>query len=70
MYENQETGIQTFVFVDGSVHDKEEVIIKDAKQRGLLSDAGYDVIVWRYDEDLNIMAEKRKDIFRKVIDNE
>ncbi|MDA0344989.1 MAG: DEAD/DEAH box helicase [Proteobacteria bacterium] len=70
VYENQETGIQTFVFVDGSVHDKEEVIIKDAKQRGLLSDAGYDVIVWRYDEDLNIMAEKRKDIFRKVIDNE
>jgi very-short-patch-repair endonuclease len=58
------------VFIDGSVHDKEAVIEDDHKKRGLLSDAGYDVIVWRYDQQLNELVEGRKDIFRKVIDNE
>ena len=58
------------MFVDGSVHDKQEVIEGDIKKRGLLADAGYDVIVWRYDQPLDELAENRKDIFRKVIDNE
>ncbi|NVK64978.1 MAG: DEAD/DEAH box helicase [Flavobacteriales bacterium] len=70
VYENPETEIQTFIFVDGSVHDKPEVIEKDKKQRDLLAEAGYDLIVWRYDQELDAMIENRKDIFVKVIDNE
>ncbi|CAM3007531.1 DEAD/DEAH box helicase [Flavobacterium frigoris] len=70
VYDNVDVGTQTFVFVDGSVHDKEEVKEKDRKQRGLLADAGYDVIVWRYDQNLDEAIANRKDIFRKVIENE
>jgi hypothetical protein len=70
VYDNVDAGTQTFVFVDGSVHDKEEVKEKDIKQRGLLADAGYDVIIWRYDQNLDEAIANRKDIFRKVIENE
>lgn len=70
VYDNISSGSQTFVFIDGSVHDKKEVIEKDKKQRELLIEQGYDIIVWRYDQDLSKLTEERKDIFRKVIDNE
>ena len=70
VYENHETGVQTFVFVDGSVHDDEQQKIYDQKQRGLLADAGHDAIVWRYDESLDEMVDNRRDIFRKVFDND
>jgi superfamily II DNA/RNA helicase len=70
VYDNSDNGTQSFVFIDGSVHDKESVKEDDIKKRGLLADAGYDVIVWRYDQDLKEWVEGRKDIFRKVIDNE
>jgi len=70
VYDNDETGIQTFVFIDGSVHDDDEVKEQDAKKRGLLADAGYDVFVWRYDDDLAESVNNRKDIFRKVLENE
>lgn len=70
VYDNSQNGIQTFVFIDGSVHDKASVREDDDNKRGLLADAGYDVIVWRYDQELNDLMESRKDIFRKVIDNE
>jgi very-short-patch-repair endonuclease len=67
VYENN--GISTFVFVDGSVHDKPEVIEKDKKQRGLLADAGYDVIVWRYDQNIDDLIKRRKDIFKVVVES-
>lgn len=70
VYDNEDMGTQTFIFIDGSVHDKEEVKEKDLKQRTLLADAGYDVIVWRYDQNLDEAVAIRKDIFRKVIENE
>tara|TARA_R110002111_G_scaffold214166_4_gene277163 strand:- start:4873 stop:10086 length:5214 start_codon:yes stop_codon:yes gene_type:complete len=70
VYDNADDGSQTLVFVDGSVHDKAEVIEKDKKQRGLLAEQGHDVIVWRYDQSLVELTEERKDIFRKVIENE
>ncbi len=70
VYDHKDVGLQTFVFVDGSVHDNLDVIKKDNKQRTLLADAGYDVVVWRYDEPLDELMTKRKDIFRKVFDNE
>lgn len=69
VYESFETGLPTFVFVDGSVHDKKEIIEKDKKQRDLLIDAGHDIIVWRYDQPLDELVELRKDIFKKVIDD-
>ncbi len=52
------------------MHDKEDLKEKDIKQRTLLADAGYDVIVWRYDQILDETIANRKDIFRKVIENE
>lgn len=70
VYENENIGTQTFVFIDGSVHDRPDIIAKDQKQRGLLAEAGHDVIVWRYDEELDEAVAKRKDIFRKVLENE
>jgi len=70
VYDNHENGTQSFLFIDGSVHDKESVKEDDHKKRSLLADAGYDVIVWRYDQKLNELMESRKDIFRKVVDNE
>ncbi|MFN7910791.1 MAG: DEAD/DEAH box helicase [Bacteroidota bacterium] len=70
VYENADIGTQTFVFIDGSVHDKKEVAERDVKQRALLADAGYDAIIWRYDEALDDLVERRKDIFRKVLENE
>ncbi|MGE4346134.1 MAG: DEAD/DEAH box helicase [Flavobacteriaceae bacterium] len=70
VYDHKDIGLQTFVFIDGSVHDNHEVVEKDKKQRALLADAGYDVVVWRYDESLDDLMIKRKDIFRKVFDNE
>jgi len=70
VYDNETIGTQTFVFIDGSVHDRPDIIEKDKKQRGLLAEAGQDVIVWRYDEELDEAIAKRKDIFRKVLENE
>jgi hypothetical protein len=70
IYDDEKTGVSTFVFIDGSVHNKPEVIEDDKKKRGLLNEAGYDVIVWRYDEPLEEMVKNRKDIFTKVIENE
>ena len=70
VYENHESGVQTFVFIDGSVHDDEQQKIYDRKQRGLLADAGHDAIVWRYDQSLDEMVDNRRDIFRKVLEND
>ncbi|TDQ33375.1 DEAD/DEAH box helicase [Zeaxanthinibacter enoshimensis] len=70
VYEDPNTEIQTFVFVDGSVHDAEEQKIEDDKKRNLLRDNGYDAIVWRYDQSLDDLVESRKDIFRKVLEND
>jgi superfamily II DNA/RNA helicase len=67
VYDNKNTGIKTFVFVDGSVHDDADVKAKDAKQRGLLADAGYDVIIYYYKDSLDELVQKRKDIFIKVM---
>lgn len=64
VYKNN--GNHVFVFVDGSVHDKQEVSADDLNKRTILKNAGYDVIVWRYDEPLEELVQRRKDIFRKV----
>jgi len=62
------------LFCDGSVHNQGHVKDDDAKKRGLLIDAGYDVITWYFDEisgqnineSIRELIEKRKDVFRKL----
>ncbi|GAK58024.1 helicase-like protein [Candidatus Vecturithrix granuli] len=54
------------VFCDGSVHDTPLVKEDDHHKRGLLRDAGYDVIEWHYSEPLETLVTRRKDVFRKV----
>jgi hypothetical protein len=62
------------LFCDGSVHGQQEVKKSDEKKRGLLVDAGYDVITWYFDESssgsikesIRELIDKRKDVFRKL----
>lgn len=54
------------VFCDGSVHDLPEVKADDEYKRNLLIDAGYDVIVWHYEEKPEELVTRRKDVFRKL----
>jgi superfamily II DNA/RNA helicase len=56
----------TWLFVDGSVHDKPEVKADDAKKRGELRAQGMEVLVYRYDDDLAAFVAGRPDIFSKV----
>jgi len=54
------------VFCDGTPHDLESVKEKDAGQRELLKELGWQVLVWRYDQDLDAWLAKRPDVFTKV----
>ena len=56
----------TWVFIDGSVHDKPEVKADDAKKRGELRAQGMEVLVYRYDDHLASFVASRPDIFSKV----
>jgi hypothetical protein len=56
----------TWVFIDGSVHDKPDVKADDAKKRGELRAQGMEVLVYRYDDDLASFVASRPDIFFKV----
>ena len=55
-----------FVFIDGSVHDKPSVKEKDEDQRKKLRNAGCQVLVHRYDNDMEQFVEERPDIFKKM----
>ena len=54
------------IFCDGSVHDVEKVKREDEHKRKLLSDNGYDVIIWNYKEPIEEFVKRYKRIFRKV----
>jgi superfamily II DNA/RNA helicase len=54
------------VFCDGTPHDQDAVRKADAEKRGLLRELGWQVLAWRYDEDLDAWLSKRPDVFRKV----
>lgn len=56
----------TLVFCDGSVHDRQSIKEDDLRKRQTCRDAGYDVIEWHYRESLELLIERRKDIFRKI----
>jgi hypothetical protein len=59
-------GPGTWLFIDGSVHDKPEVKADDARKRGELRAQGYDLLVYRYDDDLPSFIASRSDLFTKV----
>ena len=54
------------VFRDGTPHNRTDVIQVDAEKRAALKNAGYQVLVWRYDQDLGDFVARRPDIFKKV----
>jgi superfamily II DNA or RNA helicase len=54
------------IFVDGSVHDKPEVRADDEIKRKALRNAGWQVLVWRYDESIEDFVKRRPDLFYKV----
>ena len=62
----EQDGQVSYVFCDGSVHDDPVQQADDAHKRTILRDAGHDIIVWHYREDLSEVIDRRKDIFRKV----
>lgn len=55
------------IFCDGSVHDEEDQKKEDNHKRGLLKEAGYDIVVWHYSEKIEDLIIRKKEIFRKVI---
>ena len=54
------------IFVDGNVHDKPGVQSEDEQKRKALRKKGYQVLVYRYDQDLDRFVESRPDIFQEV----
>ncbi len=59
-------GKRVVVFCDGTPHDSPVTAAADEEKRKSLKKAGYQVLVWRYDQDLGEWFDKRPDIFRKV----
>jgi superfamily II DNA/RNA helicase len=59
-------GDRTFIFCDGTPHDKPEVKERDNKQRKAMRKAGLRYIVYYYKDDLNAVVADNKDIFIKV----
>ena len=55
-----------WIFVDGNVHDQPEVAAQDAKKRAEILARGDEVIVYRYDQNLEELLANRPDIFWKV----
>ena len=51
------------VFCDGSVHDDLQRQGEDARQRGILEDLGYQVVVIRYDRDIEEQLRRYTDVF-------
>ncbi|MFN2134983.1 MAG: Zn-binding domain-containing protein, partial [Candidatus Promineifilaceae bacterium] len=51
------------IFVDGSVHDEPQQQADDRRRRQELKDAGYRVIVYRYDGDLDTLVHDYTDVF-------
>lgn len=56
----------TWVFIDGSPHDRPEVREKDMEVRQRMRALGHDVLVYHYRDDLDAFVASRPDIFRKV----
>ncbi|MBN2359045.1 MAG: DEAD/DEAH box helicase, partial [Deltaproteobacteria bacterium] len=51
------------VYCDGSVHDDVQQRAEDEQIRRELKDRGYRVVVYRYDDDLDQLLARHKDVF-------
>jgi len=56
-------GLAACVFCDGSVHDRPDVRERDELVRTALAQAGYTVVVIRYDQDLESQIGESADVF-------
>ncbi|MFW5983262.1 MAG: helicase-related protein, partial [bacterium] len=62
---------KVLVFIDGNVHDREDVADADNAKRQALKNAGFTVIVWNYKEPIEDFLERNKHIFNcKKLNNE
>ena len=59
-------GDRILVFCDGTPHDRAEVIEDDRRKREALEDAGYVVLVWRYDQPIKEFVAQHPDVFTPV----
>lgn len=55
-----------WVFIDGKPHDTKSISEADKVKRQALAQKGAQVIVYRYDDDLEELVKTRSDIFTKV----
>ncbi|MEU5875595.1 DEAD/DEAH box helicase [Glycomyces sp. NPDC047369] len=51
------------VFVDGPVHDRKDVFLRDGKAEARLIDAGWMVIRFRYDDDWHDVIARHREVF-------
>jgi superfamily II DNA/RNA helicase len=56
----------TWIFVDGTPHDKAHVKERDTEIRQRMRSMGHDVLVYHYAEKMETFLASRPDIFRKV----
>ena len=56
----------TWVFCDGTPHDKPEIKEDDAKKRKAIKDRGDEVVVYYYKDDLDELVRRYPDIFKTV----
>jgi superfamily II DNA/RNA helicase len=56
----------TWVFIDGTPHDKPQVRERDTELRQRMRAMGHDVLVYHYRDDMDALLASRPDIFRKV----
>ncbi|OJW30340.1 MAG: hypothetical protein BGO54_01775 [Sphingobacteriales bacterium 46-32] len=54
------------IFCDGTPHDEDSITKEDKAKRDALKQAGYQVLVWYYREDISSFIAKRPDIFKAV----
>lgn len=59
-------GSRIVVFCDGTPHDRPEVIEDDRRKRDVLEDAGFVVLVWRYDQPIEEFVAQHPDLFTPV----
>ena len=56
----------TWIFCDGSPHDKLEVQEKDAEQRKAILDRGDEVITFYYQNSMEDLVARYPEIFKKI----
>lgn len=58
----------TWVFCDGTPHDRPEVKADDTKKRAAIRERGDEVIVYYYKDSMDDLVQKYPDIFTKAVD--